>query len=79
MEFVEVTFAASGVHEIFVEERGAFGAGGVFPLGLIRKEEVGVLLPVALETGGLGSRGGSGAVLVIAEQVITIDNGELAL
>ena len=66
MEFLEVAFAVGAVGEIFVEEGGAFGARGIFPFGLVGKENVGAFLPIALEAGSFGSGSGGGAVLVIA-------------
>ena len=67
LELFEIAFAIGDFFEIFTEECGAFGAGSIFPFGLIRKELIGVFFPVALKAGGFSSGSGSGGILMIAE------------
>lgn len=78
-KFVEVAFAARYFGKIFFKQRGALVGSGGTPFVLVGEEVVDVFLPVALEAGGFGGRGGGGTVLVVGHDVVAVDDGEFAI
>ena len=78
-EFVEIASIACDVFKVLNKKGGALASRGVFPLRLIFEEEIGVCFPVALKAGGFGGGSGGGAVLVVRQDVVTVDDGELAI
>lgn len=78
-EFFDIAFAFGSGDEVFFELLLAGGDIGIIPIVLVGKEEVFELLPVALESGGIGGRSGGGAVRVVTLDEVAVNDGDFAV